>query len=178
MATSDEVTVQIELRPEDIYDPFRYSWGNVSRLVLALLLGYIVYTTRDTWASDGSKLAPAAGILTLLVSLGLVLLTVFLYPYLRVRSLFHDTPTFRKPRNLSFNAEGIRLNSEDAQGNYNWSVFRNILETRKAFVFAQTTRSTSGVFVPKRCLSGPEDIAAIRRLVRANYSGKARLRSD
>ena len=178
METSDQVTVRIELCLEDIYDPFRYSWGNLSRLVLALLLGYILYTTRDTWAPDGSKLAPAAGILILLVSLGLVLLMVFLYPYLRVRSLFVETPALRKPRSLSFNAEGIRLDSEEAQGNYNWSVFRYILETRKAFLFFQTTRSTSGLLVPKRCLSGPEDIAAMRRLVRANYSGRARLRPD
>jgi hypothetical protein len=178
MSNAEEVTVQIELRPEDVYDPFHYSWGNLSRLVFALLLGYILYTTRETWAPDGSKLAPAAGILTLLVSFGLVLLIVFLYPYLRVRSLFHDTPTLRKPRNLSFNAEGIRINSEDAQGNYTWSVFRYIIETRKAFSFAQTTRSASGLVVPKRCLSGGDDIKAMRRLVRANYSGRAWLRSD
>jgi YcxB-like protein len=177
MLESADLTVQISLRPQDVYDPVRdlflYSRGNIIRWAFALFACCLIYETRPIWSSTESQ----PEMLVLFLFFLLVFLALFLFPYLRVRSIFHETPALRKPRSISFSTGGLHLESEDARGDYKWSVFPNVVETPRVFLFMQTTRS-GALYVPKRCLSGPDDVVKLRNLIRANFAGKARLRHD
>lgn len=177
---ADELTIQINLRPQDIYDPVRdllqYSWWNCFRWAFLLFATYLVYETYPLWSTVDSETKPALFVLALFFLS--ILLTLFLFPYLRVRSTFRESPVLRNTRTLSFNAEGIRVESEDGRGNYKWSLFPQIFETPRVFIFAQSSHSAGGMYVPKRCFSAQDDIARLRGLIRANCTGKARLRPD
>jgi hypothetical protein len=170
---ADLVTVQVDLRPQDVYevyDPFRnlfqYSWLNCFRWAFLLFETYLIYETHP----------PALFVLALFLIF--ILATLFLSPYLRVRSVFRESPTLRNTRTLSVGAEGIRVESEDGRGEYKWSVFPYVLETPRAFIFAQSSRGFGGTWIPKRCLSTPNDIVRLRDLVRSNCKGKIRLLRD
>jgi hypothetical protein len=76
---------------------------------------------------------------------------------------------------MSFSSEGLHLESEDAKGDFKWSVFTRIAETPKTFLLMQTARAAT--YVPKRCLE-PGDLPVLRRLIRQNFTGKLTLRGD
>jgi hypothetical protein len=90
--------------------------------------------------------------------------------------MFGKFPQFQKPRRFSLNSEGMHFESEDARGDYKWSIFSRIVETPEVFIFVQTTRSST--YVPKRCLRKPDDILILRQLIRENFRGRRRLRRD
>jgi hypothetical protein len=87
--------------------------------------------------------------------------------------MFHQYPKLASSRHFSFSPEGMRLEAESGQADLKWSAFYRIVETRKVFIFMQTHRG--GTYVPKRCLSNPEEVAILRRLIRDNFMGKTRL---
>lgn len=70
-----------------------------------------------------------------------VLVLMFLQPWLRIRYQFHRYPSFRKPRRFTFDAEGMHFQMEDARGDFKWSVFTSVVETRRHFLLMQTNRS-------------------------------------
>jgi hypothetical protein len=170
-----ELTVDITLQPQDIFQPFIVSWSNVVRWVLALFACYLIYMTRPIWLA-GSQPGTASGLLEPFLFCALLFFAIFSWPYIRIRSMFHKFPTMRRPCRVSFSAEGMHIESEDAQGDFKWSLFYQIWETPKTFLFMQTTRGA--VYIPKRCLHTSDDIAILRRLIRDNFTGKRRLRTD
>ena len=176
---ADRVTVQIDLRPEDVYDPLRdllqYSWWNCFRWAFLLFATYLTYDTYPRWSTADSDAKPALFVLALLLIS--ILFTLFFFPYLRVRSAFRESAVLRSTRTLSFSTEGIRIESKDGQGDYKWSVFPYIFETPSVFIF-KSSRASGGMYVPKRCLSGRDEILQLRQLVRSNCTGKARLRAE
>ena len=176
MESPSQITVDITLQPGDLYDPFAYSWQNTIRWVSALFVCYLIYETRSLWASAQSDSDTASALLALSVLMGFVILLLFLFPYLRVRSIFKSSPAARKSRHLSFSVEGIHLESEDARGDYKWTLFNRTVETPRVFMFLQTRYAAT--YVPKRCFSKPEDIVILRQLIRDNFRGKLRLRRD
>jgi YcxB-like protein len=107
--------------------------------------------------------------LAVFIALGLLL-----FPYLRLRSAVRKAPGFKKRARYIFDAQGIRFESEDAKGEYKWSAFATVLETRRAFALAQTDYAAT--YVPKRCFASPNDIAIFRQLMRDNFKGRWRLR--
>jgi hypothetical protein len=120
---------------------------------------------------DANSISAVVVVLAAFIALGLVL-----FPYLRLRSVFRKAPGFKKPVKYMLNAQGMRFESDDAKGEYNWSVFARVLETRKAFALAQTDYAAT--YIPKRCFASPEDISIFRQLVRDNFKGHWRLRRD
>jgi hypothetical protein len=90
--------------------------------------------------------------------------------------MFRKAPGFKTPAKYMFDAQGMRFESEDAKGEYKWSVFARILETRKAFALAQTEYAAT--YIPKRCFTSPNDISLFRQLIRENFKGRWRLRRD
>ncbi|HEX4001500.1 MAG TPA: YcxB family protein [Candidatus Acidoferrales bacterium] len=147
----------------------------MTRWVLALFMCFLAFDTRHFWVPAVSASPSASAILVWLLILALVLFFVFVVPWLAARSLFRKYPLFRKSRRLSFSSEGMHLDSEDARGDYKWTIFSQIVEGPKVFYLMQTARSAT--YIPKRCLQ-PEEIAALRRLIRQNFAGKLRLRPD
>ena len=170
-----ELTIDVTLQPQDVYQPFLFSWANVTRWVLALFVCYLIYTTRLIWSS-GSQPETASALIQPTLYCAFVFIAMFSWQYLRVRSMFHKYPAMGHTRRVSFSAEGMHIESEDARGDYKWSLFYQIVESPKTFLFMQTTRGA--VYIPKRCLPGPADIAILRRLIRDNFTGKRRLRAD
>jgi hypothetical protein len=170
-----ELTLDVTLQPNDIYQPFLVSRANLVRWVLALFACYLIYTTRPIWSS-GSQSGKASGFLQPTLFSAFVLIAMFSWQYLRVRFIFHKYPAMRRTTHVSFNAEGMHIKSEDARGEYKWSLFYQIVETPKTFLFMATSRGA--VYIPKRCLSRSDEVAVLRRLIRDNFAGKRTLRND
>ena len=169
MDDGSKITVEVTLQPADVYDPFLWSRQNLIRWVFALFVCFVAYDTRRFWTTSIST--PLA----LLLLFAFVLSVSFFLPWLTAQSLFRKYPAFRKIRRMSFNSDGMHFESEDARGDYKWSVFSRIAETPKTFFLMQTARSAT--YVPKRCLKA-EDIPTLRRLIRQNFTGKLTLRGD
>lgn len=171
------VVVEVDLKPNDVYTPFTWSRGNLARWTAAFVLCLIFYhlyedssATLLSFPSGGSILAVVA-LLMLLVLSGLLL-----FPYLRIRSLFRKSPALAKTRRYTFSADGIAVQSDDANTECKWSFFQRAVETRTTFSFSTT--SLSGTYVPKRCFASHEDIQRVRSLIHENMPGKCRLRCD
>ena len=163
------MTVEVRLQPTDVYGPFLWSRQNLIRWVFALFACSLAYDTRRFWTASISTL------LAVLLLFAFVLFVSFFLPWLSAQSLFRKYPAFRKARRMSFSSDGMHLESEDARGDYKWSVFSRIVETPKTFLLMQTARAAT--YVPKRCLKA-EDIPILRRVIRQNFTGKLTLRGD
>jgi YcxB-like protein len=170
-----ELTFDITLEPQDVYQPFVYSWPNLVRWVSAPFACYLIYTTRPIWLT-GSQLGAASALLEPPLFCAFVFIAMFSWPYLRVRSMFQKYPALRRSRRVSFSGEGMRVESEDAKGDYKWSLFYQIVETPKTFLLMQSARGA--IYIPKRCLARSDEIVLLRRLIRDNFTGKRRLRTD
>jgi hypothetical protein len=175
MSNSEQVSVEVVLKPNDVYHPFMYTWSNLWRWVVAIVLCRVVY---DVFFAKGVSLEsmPDADAirLVILVLTVFIVLGLLLFPYLRVLAMFRETPSLNKPRLYTFSADGIRLESEDGSANLKWSIFVRILETSNLFVFQQT--SYAATYLPKRFLNSEHEISGLRRLIRDNFKGKWRLR--
>jgi hypothetical protein len=90
--------------------------------------------------------------------------------------MFRKSPALRRSRRLTFSAEGIQFEAEDARGEYKWSLFMRIIETKKVFMLQQTTHAAT--YIPKRCFHSPSDVELLRQLIRENFKGKWTLRRD
>jgi hypothetical protein len=169
------LTADVMLHPQDVYQPFLISRANVARWVVAIFASYLIYSTRTLW-SAGSQLETAPELLQLTLYFALVFIAMFSWQYLRVRFMFHKYLAMGHLRRVSCSAEGMHIESEDGRGDYKWSLFHQIVETPKTFLFMQTT--SGAVYIPKRCLPRLNDIAVLRRLIRDNFTGKRWLRTD
>jgi hypothetical protein len=177
MPTTSELTVEIELQPDDIIDWWSLSGQNSLRWAMALFGCFLIFQTRAIWTSGhvGSNQEPLSFQIIFFL-IGVVLLAFFFYPHFRVRSMFQESPALRHRRRVTFSSEGLQMESEDARGDYKWSLFNRIVETRKVFIFSPTGRG--GVYVPKRCLANPNDAIILRQLIRNNFRGGCILRSN
>ena len=107
MEERPELTLDLAIRPSDLYDPFLWSWQNVARWVLVLFAGYLIYETRPIWSSATAD----AGVRDALVALSfyglLVFLMLFLFPYLGCMRRSANIPSgsgrfgFRSARRVS-----------------------------------------------------------------------------
>ena len=175
MDDNSKLTVEVTLQPADVWTPFLWSRQNLTRWVLALFVLLLAFDKRCSWVPTVSEFAGGSPTVAWLLLTALVLFFVFLSPWLSLRSFFRKSPLSRKPRRLSFSSEGMHLDSEDARGDYKWTVFSQIIEGPKVFYLMQTSRTAT--YVPKRCLQ-PEEITGLRRLIRQNFTGTLRLRAD
>ncbi len=169
------LTVQYALRPADVYDPFWYSWRNVIRWATVVLVCLLVYEAGPGWSSAyfGITIKPTASIPVLI---GASLFILFLLPWLRVQAMFRKYPALGRLRSVSLGTEGLHAESDDARGDYKWSIFRRVVETPKVFVFMATSRA--GTYLPKRCLATRDEVVKLRRLIRENFSGQKTLLHD
>jgi hypothetical protein len=175
MGTHLILTVQVILWPGDIYDPLVYSWRNVIRWATVLFACLVIYDTSLRWSSTHLAAGRKPALLIPLL-IGLALLILFFLPWLRVQWMFRKYPMLRQPRSISFGSEGLHIESEDSRGDYKWSIFSRIVETPKVFLFSVTPRGAT--YVPKRCLSRPDQIRMLRQLIRDNFKGKRTLRHE
>jgi hypothetical protein len=175
MSNNEQVSVEVVLKPNDVYHPFMWSWSNLWRWVVAIVLCRVAY---DVFFAKGVSLEsmPDADAirLVMLVLTVFIVLGLLLFPYLRVLAMFRETPSLNKPRQYTFSADGIRFESEDASGNFKWSALIRIYETRTLFVFQQSSRAAA--YIPKRFIKSEGELPRLRQLIRDNFKGKWRLR--
>jgi hypothetical protein len=170
-----EIAVNVSLQPADVFDPWRYTTRNFLRWLLALLGSFALFDSGQFWfpSIENRVLVASIAALSVLVCLALIIAVV---PYLILVWRFRQYAAFTKPRRYLLDANGIHLDSEDARADYKWSLFTKAFETRKVFALVLTRHH--GVTIPKRFLSTPGDIEHLRQLIRENFKGKRRLRTD
>jgi hypothetical protein len=177
MEQEPEVTVEVKLKPSDVYTPFRWDRGNVVRWVSAALLCLIF---RDLFGVSGEALRSfpdGRSIFAVVVALFvLILLAILLFPYLRVRALFRGPNRLAATTRITFRPDKILFQTDTASAECKWSVFTRAYETRKVFCFAQG--NLGGTYVPKRFFSSPNDVDRLRQMIRENLKGKWTLRRD
>jgi hypothetical protein len=176
MEKNNELIVDVTLEPGDVYHPFLWSWQNLIRWVLVLAACLIVYGVSPLWPPGVSASERNTELFLLYLLIGSVSLAFFLLPYLRVRATFRKSPAVRRPRRLIFRTEGIQFESQDARGEYKWSLFMRVIETREIFLLLQTAHAAT--YIPKRCFRSPSDVELLRQLIRDNFKGKWTLRRD
>lgn len=167
MQPQDQVTVEVTLEPRDFYWPFVRTRLNIFRFFFAILALILALDAWRFWPSQDS-------IVMAYIAAGLVL--ICLYPWIKIQYQFRKYPAFRKPRRFTFDAEGMRLQTADADSNYKWSDFTRIAESKRFFLFVR--KNGAGRAVPKRFLTQPADIPTLRKLIRENFKGTRRLRID
>lgn len=170
------VNVEVDLRPHDVYTPFRWDRGNLTRWVTAFILCVIFY---DLYRRRAALLAFPDGksILAVVVLLMVfIICALLLFPYLRVRAMFRKSPALTETRRYTFATDGIKIQSDVANSDCKWSLFQRVVETPAVFVLFITTHGA--MYVPKRSLSSREDVGRLRKLIRENVSRKLQLRSD
>jgi hypothetical protein len=177
MENGPEVTVNVQLKPNDVFTPVDWNYRNIARWVLASVIAYAVY---DVCFSPGNTLATlpdAKSISAVLVVLaGFIVLGLLLFPYLRLVAIMRKSAGFREPAKFIFSPKGLRFESTNATGEYSWSAFARVTETKKSFAISQN--DFAGTYIPKRCFGSPGDVASLRQLVRDNFKGKWTLRRD
>jgi hypothetical protein len=176
MASHPHLTAEFTLQSNDVYDPFRWTWGNIARWVITLFACFVAYDTRRFWLPAMSGPGAWAGLLLALLLVGLLLFALFFRPWLRTRAMFREFPMLRKPYRVSFGPEGMHFESEGFQSEYEWSAFNRIVETPEMFILTRATRSHA--WIPKRCLRKPSELLILRQLIRENFKGRSTLRRD
>jgi hypothetical protein len=176
MENSPQVTVEVKLKPNDVSTPFDWTFQNLFRWVVAAVIAYAVYDVCFSAGQRLESLPDAESIKAVLVTLAIfIVLGLVLFPYLRLVASIRKNHAFRKVVSFTLTSDGVQLRSEDAKGDYKWTLFTHVFETKKAFVLSQ---GGYGTYLPKRCFASSDDINAVRQLIRDNFKGKWRLRRD
>lgn len=172
-----DVTVEVSLRPNDVYTPFRWDGGNVARWVSAFVLSLIFYDLYKGSSEALLSFPDGKSIMAILwVLVAFILLALLIFPYLRVLAFFRKSPAMKKPRRLIIGTTGIKIESEDVNSDYKWSLIQRAYETKRLFVLMHTT--FSAIYIPKRCFTSPDDVLRLREIIRQSVQGKWRLRRD
>src|SRR5260370_17410873 len=99
------VVLEAHLRTNDVFTPFRWDRGHIARWVTAILLCLIFY---DRYRESRATILSFSGgesILAIIALLVLfILLALLLFPYLRVRAMFRESPSMTKKRRYTFPA--------------------------------------------------------------------------
>jgi hypothetical protein len=162
-----EICVDVLLRANDVYRPFRLSSKNVLMWTAALLFCGLVYDVafspvRVVHTDRGKLFCALLGFAALAAA--------FVLPYFRMRSNLRRTPAFQSPVHYRITPQGILSESEHGRGELKWSAFIRIVETPSSFLLYRTTRLAT--YLPKRCFTTTNDILQVRSLISANYRGK------
>ena len=167
------IVVDVVLEPKDLNHPFLYSTRNIFRWFVILLGVFLLY---EILKPPTLSYSPFDSPLTFSVLVALAIIAGIYLPYLRIHEMFRKSPALRRSRRLIIGPNGLRIESEDATGEYKWPLFQEIQETKKSFLLKQTIASAT--YIPKRCFQSPEDITQFKALLQAHYRGKLNLRPE
>jgi hypothetical protein len=173
MDSPEKVTCEVKLRLSDVIHPFAYNWVNVINWVLIIFAGVLIFKPSSIYGPYPMEPWQDHVLYT---SIAVAWMMFVGLPYSRLFVTLWKTPALKTPRRITLDADGMHLESEDARGDYKWSLFHSVRETKNAFVLK--ANAWSGTYIPKRCLTGPKDTLIIRKLMRENFKGKKTLRND
>jgi len=175
MGDNRAVVVDVDLKHNDVYTPFRWDRNNLARWVTSIVLCLIFY---DLYKDSRATILSLQGGESILAIMALLLVFILcgllLFPYLRVLALFRKSPALEKTTRYIIGTTGITIQSDDATADCKWSLFQRAIETSSVFVLSQT--SYHGTYIPKRCFASSDDVARVRDLIRENMPGRCRLR--
>ena len=173
MQENETIILTVALEPRDLNHPWLWSARNIFRWFVILLGCFLLFQVFTMARSEGHSVDDA---LTVPILAVVAILAGIFLPYLRILRMFKKSPALRRPRRVTLTSEGMRMEAEDASGEYKWALFWRIRETYKCFLLFQTTHSAT--YIPKRCFSSPEEISRFREILRTNFRGKLRLRRE
>jgi hypothetical protein len=178
MSDTGEISVEVTLRPNDVFHPFMWLRFNLWRWVVAIVLCLVVWDRFLAPESSLNTYPDAEALREVIIAITvLILFGLLVFPYLRMLAAFRASPALQRKRRVTFSSDGILWNAQDADANTKWPLFTDISETPRSFVF-QTGKYSAGTYVPKRCFSSHDQIVQLRQLIRTNFHGKLRLRND
>lgn len=173
MDNTSPIVIDVALEPKDLNQPFMRSSRNIFRWFVVLLGVFLAFELLKPPTLD---YRPFSSPFTFFALLVLAVVAGIYLPYIRIIEMFRKSPALRRRRRIIIGPDGLRIESDDATGEYKWSLFWGIQETRKTFLLQQTTASAT--YIPKRCFHSSGDIQRFRSLLREKFTGKLRLRAD
>ena len=96
----------------------------------------------------------------------------FIAPYFTAKKQVRTNPNLNGPVRYQFSESGIELSGPNVQANLNWKAIVNARETASQILLYP--QQTVAHVIPKRFLAGPDDLSALRSLIRVHVP-KARL---
>jgi hypothetical protein len=148
MENSRVVVIDVDLRPNDVYAPFRWGRSNLARWVASVVLCYIFYDLYESSRATILSFQSGESMLVIIALLVLFILpALLLFLYFRVRAMFRKSPALTKTRRYTFGTTGVVIYSEDATSDCKWSLFQRAVETPSVFIFSQT--SVGGHIFPR-----------------------------
>lgn len=107
MEDNRDVVVEVDLRPHDVYTPFRWDRGNLARWITAIVLCWIFY---DLYRDSRATVLCSPGGESIVVIMALLVLFILLallaVPYPRVRAMFRKSPAATRKRPYTFGPSG------------------------------------------------------------------------
>jgi len=171
MNNHGSIILEVSLTPKDLVLPFNRFARSTYRWFLIFLAVFLVVELIDF---PGFRLHPLAQPWSFSILVAVAVVAGIYFPRLRIRRTFEENPALSRSRRIEITPEGLRVESENAKGEYRWPLFCEIQETPKTFLLKQTT--ASAIYIPKRCFQSDEDIVRFRALLRSQYQGKLKLR--
>ena len=121
-------TCEVKLRLSDVLDPFAYTSINLFNWFLTAIVCIVLY--RPYWVFGPYSEEPWQDHVGFDMFICLAWSMFVGLPYLSLLIRFWKSPTLEKPRQFTFDAEGMHVESEDARGDYKWSLFRSVFEMK------------------------------------------------
>ena len=175
MQDSDVVTVTGQTTAKDLLDLWNGSRLRYLGWLLILLGIFYAYLAFAEVVNEGFHQQTAVTIILDSLVVVFAFVGALFAPRARAQLMIRSGPTLRESRQYSLSDKGVQILSELLTCDYRWGAFYKIVETRKSFLFFQSP--LSAVVIPKRFLVTNEELAAVRKLVSANFKGKHRLLS-
>jgi hypothetical protein len=171
-----EIVVEYRLQPNDVYTPFQASRENIIRWVLAILLCASFYLGYPDLSEMAHSTENSDAVLAIVVALTVfILLALLVFPYLRVRARFRNSPRLHETLRYVVRNEGIHFASEHVTSDSKWPLYVRARETKPRFALGSS--DFRALYIPKRCLT-PENVKLLRQMIRENVKGKIELRAD
>src|SRR5438552_11705772 len=106
MPNEREVSVEVMVKPGDVYGLYLWSWPSLLRRVVALLFCFALYDVCFAPAAPVKGFSDAGSISAVLVTLVVfIVLGLHLFPYLRLRSTFRKSPGFKRSCRVMFSPD-------------------------------------------------------------------------
>jgi hypothetical protein len=173
MQDSVVVTVAGQTTAEDLLDLWNGSRLRYLGWLLILAGIFYAYLAFAKVVNEGFQQQTAFTIILDSLVVVLAFVGALFAPRARTQIMIRNGPTLREFRQYSLSDKGVQILSELLTCDYRWGAFYKISETRKSFLSFQSP--LSALVIPKRFFVASEELAAVRKLVSANFKGKHRL---
>lgn len=167
-----EISLYVDVKLGDLYDPFRPCWQNLWRWAAALVVFGITLDLSLTPHSLPLGASIQAALWAFAVFLMFMLV---IFPHLRVWEAARRSDLFRENFYYVISPSGLTVEGATVRTNFKWSAFDRIDESESLFVFR---RAGSALYLPKRCMPSREDLFTLRSLISTHSVSRCRLRSS